>query len=87
MRPRVRVMEPYRTRYKTGLPRRGEKVWQAISHDGSRGRNGIIAQVEYETKEVIVLWLTTGQVESYSFDDLEGCWTDKFGGTYILELT
>jgi hypothetical protein len=45
--------------------------------------NGVIIYVNYPDREVMVKFFD-GKFGSYSFDDLEGNWTDALGGTYLL---
>lgn len=46
--------------------------------------NGYIDYVDYETEGVIVKFYD-GTEDSYEFEELEGRWTDRLGGTYILQ--
>lgn len=68
-------------------PQRGDKF-----NDRNRGpwrSNGFVHAILWkeDPKEVIVkFWTKTERMESdsYTFDELEGNWTDHFGGTWII---
>lgn len=70
-------------------PRRGHPFW-----DGSReptSRTGEIISVirnddewdVWEDGEVVVKF-PDGNIQSYIFEEIDGCWTDKFGGTWMI---
>ena len=68
-------------RQKTSNPRVGDKVWNQNSIDNQP--NGYICQVIWDEREVIVKYYDN-RSEVIGWDELDGNWTDKFGGTYIL---
>jgi len=74
-------------RSKTSSPRIGDKVWNqerlmSLTEDQP---NGYICLVIWDDREVVVRYHDNrGTTEVMSWDDLDGNWTDKFGGTYIL---
>lgn len=77
-------------RNRQSLPKIGEKVWQAERIDRDLQPNGKIVNVLYKDKTVIVHFYEEGETagkrsKEIEFSDLEGCWTDKFGGCYIIE--
>lgn len=70
-------------------PRRGDKF-----HDSNRGAwrsNGYILDVLWgeDPKEVVVKFYTKEhkvyETDTYTFDDIEGKWTDKHGGTWLID--
>lgn len=68
-------------RQKTSSPRVGDKVWNQNRFDDQP--NGYIIQVIWADREVIIKYYDRSS-EVMSWDELDGSWTDKFGGTYIL---
>lgn len=70
-------------------PRRGEKF-----NDQSRGpyrSNGYILDIHWREQEVVVKFYckdpSSHEMNSYSFDEIEGCWTEAYGGTWIVNET
>jgi len=70
-------------RQKASSPHVGDKVWNQNKIDDQP--NGYICQVIWDEREVIVKYYDNkGTSEVLSWDELDGNWTDKLGGTYIL---
>ena len=70
-------------------PRKGQRFW-----DGDRpapDRNGEVIRVLREDDEwdvweegEVIVQFPSGKTESYIFEDIDGKWTDKFGGTWMV---
>lgn len=64
-----------------------------LFNDRSRGpwrSNGFIKHIFWKNapKEVMVMFWTKGtamEAETYEFDEIEGKWTDRYGGTWLME--
>lgn len=74
------------TRYRESNPRRGDPIWVRDRLMRRKQPNGYIEEVMWEEQEVLVrFW--DNDLDTFTFDDLEGNWTDKFWdyGGYMLQ--
>lgn len=72
-----------RFRFKHRWPRKGDKIWV----EGEQQPNGIIILVDWfdsSVMEVTVKFHDTGVLKVIPWDDLDGNWSDSFGGTWLL---
>lgn len=67
-------------------PRKGEKF-----NDKDRGpyrANGYVVDIDWDQQQIQVkFWTKEDDVFEwayYSFDEIDGCWTEKFGGTWVM---
>lgn len=84
------MIKPMPTRIRATKPRKGDGVWDENRFvEGRRNNwdvvNGRIVYVNYREETVLVRFFN-GDVSDYSFEDLEGNWTDKLMGFYALEV-
>lgn len=63
--------------------REGQGLWSHERYLDEKPANGIIVSVFWEDEEVLVQY-TDEACEYVSFSDLEGTWTDRFGGLYLV---
>lgn len=63
----------------------GLKVWYKPRHAEGKQPNGYISRILWgDDREVVVKFHDSTDTETFTWDDLEGTWTDKFGGTFML---
>lgn len=63
-------------RSRASQPRRGDGFYHAERHAQGKQPNGKIVRVDYQEKEVLVKFFDDNDFDSFSFDQLEGCWSD-----------
>lgn len=71
------------SKFKIHQPRRGEKVWV----EGEKQPNGTIIAVDRfdgDIQQVTVKFHETKQIKDIPWDDLDGNWSDSFGGTWMI---
>lgn len=75
----------FKFRERESLPRVGDKV--TVWMDDESFSYGAIIDRVWEDREVCIGYEVYGRYEAviYHDDELSGRWTDKFGGTYIVE--
>lgn len=71
------------------IPRRMEKVYSTERFNQGIQPNGYIADIDWEFREIIVHFYRNDRpkemdVESYEFDQIDGCWTRDYGGLWWL---
>lgn len=62
----------------------GDAVYQAIRKPDLQP-NGYIKQINWSEQTVTVKYYDDPNTEDIDWEELEGTWTDKFGGLYYLE--
>ena len=73
-------------RRKKTPPRVGDAVWDQSRHTRENLQaNGKIIRIDWLERVVIVHFYNDRGRKEFSVDELEGRWTDRFGGTWLLD--
>lgn len=62
-------------------PRMGDSFHRASYPP--EARNGVVVKVRWQDQEVVVVY-NNGDRETYSWDELEFHYTDRYGGVYMV---
>lgn len=58
----------------------GQKFWAK----GRKQPNGKVVDIDWPSEEIQVRYYDTNEIESFTFDELDGKWTDRYGGTWYI---
>lgn len=62
----------------------GQKIWVEERLDTKQQPNGTILMVNWQDEEVTVKYQDCQDYDMFTFDQLRGNWTDKFGGSWMI---
>lgn len=71
-------------RVRAGRPCMNDPVYSIPRLKEGLQPNGYIANIFWDEKELLVQYYDDPERMIYTFEELDGQWTDLFGGTYII---